>query len=352
MSKIQEFAINFRYSFRPHKPVLIGRLVKTVVRSYVSKRPILRYVDFSVDFACNLKCKHCFAASLIQKNRRVLTLAEYRGIAKQCMKLGAVNFSFQGGEPLLFDRLPDIIRVFDPWRNVISVTTNATLLTEKKISELKKAGVDILTISLDSAIAAEHDDFRGVSGSFEKALSGVKLALKSGLSVTLGCVVTHQSLKREGFMALVRLAQGLKVLLYFILPVPAGRWENKDDMLLTEEDILFIEGLTKSSLYLRTDFQANLGGYGCGAVKEILYITPYGDVLPCPFLHISIGNVLEEPLSVIRGRGLKNAYFASYHDKCLASTDRDFIKNYLSKTFNRDKLPLKWEEVFTPKDNI
>ena len=90
--------------------------------------------------------------------------------------------------------------------------------------------------------------------------------------------------------------------------------------------------------------------HGCGAVKEILYLTPYGDVLPCPFLHISLGNALEESVKVIRQRALQNPYFAVYYQKCLASTDEEFIERYLSKTFEADQLPLRWDRVFTPQE--
>jgi MoaA/NifB/PqqE/SkfB family radical SAM enzyme len=350
MGAIAEFALNFRYAFRPRKPRLVARLVGAVTRSYLLRRPPLRYVDFAVDFACNLRCQHCFATALQQPGRRKMTVDDYARVARECMSLGAVNFSFQGGEPLLFHDLADIIVACQPSRNVISVTTNGTLLTSDRVTELRRLGVDILTISLDSAIAEEHDRFRGVPGTFEKTMSGIRLALQEGLRVTLGAVVTHQTLRSEGIAALTRLAEELKVVLYFIFPVPAGRWTTNRDMFLTAEDLAYIGELTRRSRYLRTDFQANFGDYGCGAVKEILYLTPYGDVLPCPFLHISMGNVLQEPVVAIRARALQNAYFAAYYQRCLASTDDEFIERHLSKTFDARSLPLSWEDVFPPQE--
>jgi MoaA/NifB/PqqE/SkfB family radical SAM enzyme len=200
---------------------------------------------------------------------------------------------------------------------------------------------------LDSSDPAEHDRFRGVSGTFKKTVQGINLALKRGFRVTLGTVVTHETLKSAGIHGLIAMARDLKLLFYFILPAPAGRWINNKSIFLTQEDIDYIQKLTRSSPYLRTDFQANLGGYGCGAVKEILYLTPYGDVLACPFLHISLGNIFEESIRKIRQRALENPYFAVYRDKCLVSTDAEFIDKYLKKTFNAGKLPLLWSEVFT-----
>jgi MoaA/NifB/PqqE/SkfB family radical SAM enzyme len=121
-------------------------------------------------------------------------------------------------------------------------------------------------------------------------------------------------------------------------------------MLLTEDDLRFIEEQTRRSPYLRTDFQANLCGTGCGAAKEILYLTPYGDVLVCPFLHISFGNVLDDDIGTIRARALRVPRLAVYHQKCLASTDDEFVAHYLSKTFAAKELPLRWDEVFRPGD--
>lgn len=341
-----EFLLNLKYAFRPRKPLLLARLTRAVLRSYLFKRPALRYVDFAIDFACNLRCQHCFATSLQAPGSRQMVIDDYARVAKECMELGAVNFSFQGGEPLLFKHLGDIIAACRPHLNVISVTTNGTLLTEERVANLKQMGVDILTISLDSANAAEHDRFRGVPGTFEKTMAGIRQALKEKLRVTLGTVVTHQTLRSEGITGLVRLAKELRVLLYFIWPVRAGHWLNMPEILLTPEDLEYIDELTRSSPYLRTDLQANLGFYGCGAVKEILYLTPYGDVLPCPFMHISFGNIFEESVQTIRERALRNPHFASYWPKCLVSTDAEFIDNYLSKTFTAEQLPIAWNKVF------
>lgn len=101
-----------------------------------------------------------------------------------------------------------------------------------------------------------------------------------------------------------------------------------------------IKKLNAKSPYIRTDFDANFVSWGCGALKEILYLTPYGDVLPCPFMHISFGNAKDEPIDVIRGRGLENEFFEGYHKKCLVAEDRDFIEKYLSKMHDVKNLPL------------
>jgi MoaA/NifB/PqqE/SkfB family radical SAM enzyme len=343
---LQQFAVNLRYAFRPRKPLLTLRLVKAVLLAKGFRRVRLRYVDFAIDFACNLSCEHCFAEALKQPGRRRMGEEDYARVARQAMRLGAVNFSFQGGEPLLFPKLRQIIAACRPSRNVMSVTTNGTLLSEERVAELTSWGVDILTVSLDSGVAEEHDAFRGRPGTFHSALTGIERARQAGIRVTLGTVVTHENLRGEGLRRLMDLATSRRMVLYFIFPVRAGRWAENESIMLTEEDLDFLARQTARSRYLRTDFQANLGPHGCGAGKEILYLTPYGDVLACPFLHIAFGNVFEEPLGAIRDRILQIPEFAVYHDQCLASTDQAFIQRYLSKTFEAATLPVPYERVF------
>ncbi len=348
--QLQKLSINFRYAFRPHKPILLYRLAKTFITLIATKKVLLRYVDLAIDYGCNLKCEHCFATAFERMEEEVkaqngklrkLNLDDYRSIAVQCMELGAVNFSFQGGEPTLFmDDLCNIISCFQPKKNVISVTTNATVLNEQKIKRLKKVGVDVLTISLDSGIPEEHDAFRKKKGNFRKAVEIVELALKNNINVTIGTTVTHNNLRSKGIREIVEKAIKWRVNLVFSLAVPIGNWDNNPDVLLTKEDREYLNKLTALSPYIKTDMEANYLAWGCGAVKEILYITPYGDVLPCPFIHISLGNSFEKPIKEIRRNGLKNPYYKSYYPKCLCAEDKPFIDRYLSKTFGRKDLPI------------
>lgn len=333
---VQKYFLNFRYSFRIKKPILILRLVFTYLSIIFLRRKPLRYVDLAIGYACNLKCEHCFATALQRRGRRKITPVEYKEVVKQAMKLGAVNFSFQGGEPTLYPELTEFIKNTYPKRNLISVTTSGTLLDEQKILILKKVGVDILTVSLDSAVPEEHDRFRGVKGTFEKTMNTIKLALKNGLNVTLGAVASHENIRSQGLIDLIELAHDLKLIIFLALATPLGKWENNEDIILTEQDRTYLYDLVKQYPLLRTDFEANFVHWGCGAVKEILYLTPYGDVLGCPFLHFSLGNIFEETLEAIRDRALKNPYFDHYHHLCLPAEDREFMKKYSGKFYLRD----------------
>ena len=80
---------------------------------------------------------------------------------------------------------------------------------------------------------------------------------------------------------------------------------------------------------------------------EKIYITPYGDVLPCPFIHISFGNVKQENLKDIVRRMRMNPYLEGYPKICVAAEDREFHKNVLSKIGVRPRggLPVDYREL-------
>ncbi|MFH1996305.1 MAG: radical SAM protein, partial [Candidatus Omnitrophota bacterium] len=328
------------------KPLLIARLVGNFLKIFILGLKPLRYVDFAVDYRCNLRCEHCFATTLEDNARRVITSDDFRRVANEAMRLGAVNFSFQGGEPTMLPKLSEFIKAASPCKNLISVTTNGTLLNEARVKELKGSGVDILTISLDSGIAQEHDSFRKMPGAFEKALNAARLAIKHGMNVTIGSTVSHQSIRSRGFLELIELTKQMNVLLFVALASPLGRWSKKEEVLLDDDDRKYLRGLLAKFSHVRTDFEANYVHYGCGAVKEILYITPYGDVMPCPFIHISFGNVKEESLGVIRERALRNRYFDKYYKKCIACERGQFMDEILPKVYESDQLPVSHNKVF------
>lgn len=340
------YLLNFRYAFCPHKPLLVLRLIKNYLGILFFKKMPLRYIDFAIDYRCNLNCEHCFATALLNEEKKNISVEQFRSVAKEAMRLGAVNFSFQGGEPTMFQILNDYIKAVFPWRNLISVTTNATLLDEKRIKEFKKLGVDILTISLDSGIPEEHDRFRGVYGTFNRAYEVIILAIKNGLKVTIGATISHRNIRSKGILELIELANRLNVILFFALAAPLGRWAGREDIILTGDDKEYLMELLKKYPLLRTDFEANYINNGCGAVKEILYITPYGDVLACPFIHISLGNIMKESINTIRGRGLKNNFFNKYYNQCLAAEEGPFMKNIISRIYGYKNIPVPYSEVF------
>ena len=89
----------------------------------------------------------------------------------------------------------------------------------------------------------------------------------------------------------------------------------------------------------------------CGAVKKILEVTRYGDVMPCVFIHIATGNVFDDSLAEIMERGLSIRHFRNSSPICLSGVDRRFIKKHMSKFYGK-KLPISYKEAFSEEDFV
>jgi len=308
---MRRFLINFKYAFNLKKPLLILRLIWNFIRILIFEKCLLRYVDLAIGYKCNLSCPHCFS----YYNKREFGRMPphfFAKVVKDAMKLGAVNFSFQGGEPLLYPDLKDYIKAAQPHKNLISVSTNGTLLTYEKAKELKSWGVDIVTISMDEFRKYTFEE----TNIFTRALDN---ALAAGLKVTIATVLTSHAITEGRFFSrLISISLKYKIILMIIFPVPIGRWEGKDDIMLTESDIGYIRYWEEKYPYVRTDFQANYYKYGCGAAKEIIYINPYGEVFACPFIQIPFGNLRRIALWKIRERMLEVKMFQEYALSCIA----------------------------------
>jgi MoaA/NifB/PqqE/SkfB family radical SAM enzyme len=313
--------------------------------SFFGRKP-LRTVDFAPSYACNMNCEHCFAKCLEDPTKTPLTLAEYRSIADQAAALGAVHVAFQGGEPLLLKNLEQMIEALRPSRFIVSITTNGYLVTLDRLRELKRAGLDMLTVSIDSGIPAEHDSFRNCEQAHARATDAVMLAKKCGLGACVNTMVTHENIHSEGLRAIIDFCEQQAVKLNVILPAMAGKWRAAGDLALTESDLRCLEGLMAAHPFIRRDLDANYWRWGCGAVKEMLYINAYGDVLPCSFIHCSLGNVRNEPLRAIRERGLRVPEFQRYHHCCLPAEDSAFIQRRVAATFDKERLPIPFADMF------
>lgn len=336
-----------RYGMIWRKPKFLARMAGFYLRSFVVKaRQPLRYVDFAVDYACNLKCAHCFATSLEKSPRPRLQVEDYRRIARECQDLGAIHLSLQGGEATLVKNLEQLVGSLSPGRTLVSITTNGTTITPDLARRLRRWGVDQLNISIDSFVPEEHDRFRGVSGAFERTFEGLQTARRCGLHVQVNTTVSKWSLYTPGFRQLVDYCIAQRILLNIVLAAPSGNWDANLNATLDADDMKVVRAIIQSSAYVRQDMDSIVLGRGCPAMKEAIYITPYGDVLCCPFIHVSFGNLHDEPLKNIVERALQYPFLEVHAKQCLVAEEREFIGKYLSKTFGRKDLPASCESVF------
>jgi MoaA/NifB/PqqE/SkfB family radical SAM enzyme/2-polyprenyl-3-methyl-5-hydroxy-6-metoxy-1,4-benzoquinol methylase len=334
------------------KPLLLYNTAKYVARYLVTKENLPWEAHLSINTNCNLSCEHCFArafrASAEQKsNRKELSTEEIIAAIEEYIEHGIFSFTFQGGEVLLRPDLERIIKACKPYRSYITVITNGVLFSDEWAKKFKAWGVDMIAVSIDSMEPGLHDQFRKKEGVFDKAVNATQIAKRNGLSVNVFTTVTKQNLYSDGIKKIHEYCHENGFMNQLFIGIPIGQWANKTEILIDEKDHVYLEELTRKYDHkVRRDITPHLMRSGCPAVKEGFYMTSCGEVLPCPFIHIALGDIRQSSIKDILARASTVDELREQSAYCLIGENKDFIKKYGEKTYTATYSPLDGKEVF------
>jgi MoaA/NifB/PqqE/SkfB family radical SAM enzyme len=306
-------------------------------------------VDIAYSYACNLRCKHC-TASRFKKDGRKLTPPDLRKLSDEAHLFGLCQLCISGGEPLIFKDLDDVITSLQPDKFHLTMSTNGHFLTEEMARHLKELGLDKVKVSLDDFDEKKHNSNRNSNGAYKKAIDAMLNAKKAGLSVVIQTVVTRQNCQSGQIIKMAKFAQEHDYTVDVLIARATGEWEGKHEVLINEDDACFLRKAHEEYPVLHRDTFPSYGmDKGCGCVKACLHVTQYGDVLPCVYVHIGIGNIFKESLKDIIDRGMSIKHFKEHNPKCLSGEDRNFIEKYMVKFYGK-QLPVNYSDVFTKND--
>ena len=317
-----------------------------------------RGLDININNACNLTCEHCFTLSPkgLNANKR-MSVEKLTDVANQAHELGIFEIDLQGGELLLNPKyLFSVLENFGTERFYMYLTTNGFFMTNEIAKKLADLGIDRVSVSIDSMDPETHDKFRGKKGCWERAIKALEMVKNVGITPYLNITVGKYNVDSEDLRLLLDYSKDKKYTTLLNIATPGGMWRNMHDICITEEDSNHLIQMRKEYKNILRNlwdpFDRNRERViGCNTVNR-LYITPIGDVLPCPYVHIGIGNIFESSLKEISENGFKVKYFREYSEKCLAGEDKEFIKNYMAKDGTTIFNPLKINELFKAEDLI
>ena len=292
---------------------------------------------WEVTQACDLACVHCRACARPGRDSGELTTAEGFALLDRFADARVPLVVLTGGDPA---KRPDLLALVAYGTAAglhLGLTPSATpLVTRELTTELARAGLKRLAISIDGADPTTHDEFRGVAGSFAHALRILDEARAAGLRTQVNTTVHAKSIGRLREIAdlVARLGSVLWSVFYV---VPTGRAElgmlpSADAVEASLEELASIAATapfavktTAAPHYRRVLLERSTSGRGSvshgvyGKDSErvndgqgFLFVSHRGEIFPSGFLPIPCGNVREsDPLRVYRDhpvfRDLRNA---------------------------------------------
>jgi MoaA/NifB/PqqE/SkfB family radical SAM enzyme len=126
--------------------------------------------DLLISEKCNLRCVKCHFWK--SDNHKSVSFEKCKTIIDSLSRIGDRPFeiNFGGGEPLLVDRIVELIAYAVKKGLNPALSTNATLITRQMAKKLARSGLSRLSISLDSLDEKTHDTITGVHGSYKKVM--------------------------------------------------------------------------------------------------------------------------------------------------------------------------------------
>jgi cyclic pyranopterin phosphate synthase len=214
-------------------------------------RPI-RDLRISVTDRCNFRCVYCMPKAQFKNHKfmaktELLDFEQVERVARAFVNSGVNKLRITGGEPLvrhqletLIERLANISGVDD-----ISMTTNASLLTEKRAQSLKNAGVSRLNISLDALDDKTFKLINDVDFPVDHVLGGIAAAKSVGFESIKINMVVKKGMNDHCILPMAQYFRGTGHILRFIEFMDVGmtnQW-NYDSVIPSREivDMIFSE---------------------------------------------------------------------------------------------------------------
>ncbi|MCP4346088.1 MAG: radical SAM protein [Desulfobacterales bacterium] len=143
-----------------------------ITLSFLRKKLI--HCNLQLLYQCNFKCKICNFWKEPYKNSPRLSVQQVRIISEKLKQIGPLVISIGGGEPLLHDELTEIAGILSK-NNFTVMISNGWFMTPEKAHSLFSTGMYEISISLDYADPAKHDELRRKNGAFDRALNALKM---------------------------------------------------------------------------------------------------------------------------------------------------------------------------------
>lgn len=346
--------------------------------SYTTNKPYIGALELT--YRCNCRCSTCNVWKLSRSKDEELSLAEIKHSIDQMKRLNIKKIVLVGAEPFMREDILPIINYIKSSNLECGITTNSAALNEHIIRELCNCGLDTLNISIDG-IGESHDLMRSHRGLFDKAVKtiGYLKQIRQDLGKNKPAVYIHTTLSNINISEIRKIwclkekigvdnigfsyACQTKEQDYFasvykgkniassrvLLEGKALNFSNDNIMALKkvvnemeQEGIKLPFSLKSLSRWSYKNLeQADVPVSRCYAVRNMITINPYGDVLPCTNLDgFKYGNIKEESLSDILKSSERKQFLkrldAGFFPACKSCTNfsltfRQIIKVLMNK---------------------
>jgi len=232
----------------PGAPLPLSLAALNEVRAFATltdpRQRRLHDLRISVTDKCNFRCTYCMPKDVFGPGYKflphdaLLTFEEITRFSKIAAELGVEKLRLTGGEPTLRRNLPTLIEMLSQIRTPsgkaldLTLTTNGSTLV-RQAKALKDAGLQRITVSLDSMNDAVFRAMNDVDFPVADVLKGIDAALAAGLAPVKVNMVVKRGVNDHTVVEMARHFKGTGVIVRFIEFMDVGStngWRMDDVM--------------------------------------------------------------------------------------------------------------------------
>lgn len=271
-------------------------------------------ISWNTTQACNMSCVHCYRDAGTRREDE-LTTEEGKKLLGEMAKAGFKIVILSGGEPLMREDIYELITHATKVGLRPVLGTNGALITPETAKRLKEAGLGAAGISIDSCDKEKHNWFRKAEGAWENTMAGIEACKSVGLRFQIHTTVMQWNEPEITDITDLAVQLGAMAHHVFFL-VPTGRGKDIEETTLkTEQYEALLNRILDKQLevpielkptcapqFMRIAKERNMPmrfTRGCLAGTGYCVVLPNGDIHPCPYMPIKVGNVRETDFDLI-----------------------------------------------------
>jgi putative heme d1 biosynthesis radical SAM protein NirJ2 len=271
-------------------------------------------VSWNTTNQCNMFCDHCYRDAGTKLDDE-LTTAEAKKLIEEIKRAGFQIMIFSGGESLLRQDIYEL-GSYARQQGLRSVLgTNGTLITPEVAMQLKQAGFLAAGVSLDSLVPQKNNDFRKLENAYELTVQGMLNLKEAGVPFQIHTTVMDWNVAElEDITDFAVQIGAMAHHVFFLVPTGRGADIEEEALRVAEYEKTLARLMEKQKhvpieikptcapQFIRVADKKGINtrfSKGCLAGISYCIISPKGDVQPCAYMNMQLGNVRDIPFDKI-----------------------------------------------------
>jgi MoaA/NifB/PqqE/SkfB family radical SAM enzyme len=304
LRKFKVINVDGRLIIHSHLPPINSKaFTRFIDEQLLGKKAGPTHAQIGLTNACHQNCGYCYNKS---RNGNLMDTETIKNLIRRLKNMGVLWIGLTGGEPLLNKDIVEIVESIGDSCTTKLFTTGSSL-TGQIASDLKKAGLLYVSVSIDHWEESEHDKGRNTMGAFKTALKAIEIFKKlDGIHVSVSAVLSKDMRKRERVEKFLEFLERLGIheaWLSEVKPSVKSLW-NEEQIITSEERSMLIslqdqynkEG--RMTINYLGHFESE-EHFGCTSGHKMIYIDAFGEAGPCVFTPMTFGNIKNTPVEDI-----------------------------------------------------